>query len=307
MHARLSGRDLTLILAVVAVWGYAFVPMKVALVEVPPFALAALRFFLAAVPVCLFVRPPAMPAWGVIGYGIAIGVIQFGMLFLGMKLGMPAGLSSIVIQVQVFFTMGLTALVLHDRLRRHNVIGSIIAAAGIVVLGGYKAAAGSTVTLVGFLLVILAALGWALGNLIAKQAAGDHDADMFSLVVWSSLVSPVPLAAMSYALEGGSAAWEAVRGMSLLAWGCVLVMAYGATLFGLGSWNRLLHRYPTAVISPFALLIPVTGLGSGVLFLQESVAPAQGVGAALVLLGLMVNLYGGRGRGPAAVSETPPS
>ncbi len=294
MRTRLTGRDLTLILAVVALWGYTFVPIKVALAEVPPFALAALRFLLAAIPVCLFVRAPAMPARAVIGYGLAIGVMQFGLLFLGMKLGMPAGLSSLVIQVQVFFTMGLAVLFTHDRLQRHNIAGAVIAAAGIVALGAYKIAAGASTTFVGFLLVIAAAVGWALGNIIAKRAAGDHGADMFSLVVWSSLVPPLPLALASYVVEGGTAPWFAVVHMSAIGWACVLVMSYGATLFGFASWNRLLHRYPTGLISPFALLIPVSGLASGALFLGESIAVVQALGVGLVLLGLLMNVYGAR-------------
>ena len=106
MKTHLSPRDLALTLAVVAIWGYSFVPIKVALTEVPPFTLAAVRFFLAAVPMVFFVRAPAMPWRGVVAYGLAIGVCQFGLLFLGIKLGMPAGLSSLVIQMQVFFTIG---------------------------------------------------------------------------------------------------------------------------------------------------------------------------------------------------------
>jgi O-acetylserine/cysteine efflux transporter len=115
---------------------------------------------------------------------------------------------------------------------------------------------------------------------------------MFALVVWSSLVPPLPLAALSYLAEGGPAVLHAVASMSLTAWTCVAVMAYGATLFGFGSWNALLHRYPTALISPFALLIPVSGLASGALFLDESLAPLQAVGALLVLAGLATNVYG---------------
>ena len=267
-------------------------PIKVALAEVPPFALAALRFLLAALPVVFFVRRPAMPWRNVVAYGFAIGVFQFGLLFLGMKLGMPAGLSSIVIQMQVFFTIGLAMAFAGDRLQRHNVLGAAIAAAGVVVLAAYKLTWGLSGTFVGFTLVILAAFAWSCGNIIAKRGAGDHGADMFALVVWSSLVPPLPLAAISYAFEGGPAVWHAVTAMSMTAWGCVLIMAYGATLFGYGSFNALLHRYPTALISPFALLIPVTGLASGALFLDESLAPVQTAGALLVLVGLAVNVYG---------------
>jgi O-acetylserine/cysteine efflux transporter len=292
VKTHLSPRDLALTLAVVAIWGYTFVPIKVALTEVPPFTLAALRFALAALPVAFFVRPPAMPWPSVFAYGIAIGVCQFGLLFLGIKLGMPAGLASLVIQVQVFFTIGLAVAFAGDRLRRHNVFGAAIAAAGMLVLAGYRVSGGLTGTVVGFALVVAAAFAWAVGNIIAKRGAGDHGADMFALTVWSSLVPPLPLAALAFAFEGGWAAAQAVASMSLLAWGCVLVMSYGATLFGFGSWNALLHRYPTALISPFALLIPISGLASGALFLGESLAPVQFAGVALVFAGLVVNVYG---------------
>ena len=294
MKAHLTPRDLLLTLAIVAVWGYTFVPIKVALREVPPFALAAVRFALAALPLVFFVRRPAMPWRYVVGYGIAIGVLQFGLLFLGMKLGMPAGLSSLVIQLQVFFTIGLAVALDGDRISRYNIVGAGIAVVGVAFLAAYKLGAGESGTFTGFLLVIAAGLSWAVGNIIAKRGAGTHAPDMFALVVWSSLVPPLPLALVSYAFEGGTSALQAVVGMSMLAWGCLFVMAYGATLFGFGSWNALLHRYPTTLISPFALLIPVSGLASGALFLGESLAPLQMAGVALVFVGLVVNTYAPR-------------
>ena len=203
MKTRLAARDLALTLAVVTVLGFSFVPIKVGLREMPPFALAALRFFFAAVPLVFFIKRPRMPWRSIAGYGFAIGVCQFGVLFLGIKLGMPAGLASVVIQVQVFFTIGLAIAFLGDRLQRQNLIGAAIAAAGIVLLGAYKLSSGANSTFVGFLLVIVAAFAWAVGNIIAKRAAAEHDTDMFALVVWSSLVPPLPLAALSYLFEGG--------------------------------------------------------------------------------------------------------
>lgn len=279
-------------IAIVALWGFSFVPIKVGLREIPPFAFVALRFFFAAVPLVFFIRRPQMPWRFVVAYGFAIGVCQFGLLFLGMKLGMPAGLSSLVIQVQVFFTIGLGLLYLGDRLSRQNLIGAAIAAAGIVLLAAYKLMGGASATFVGFMLVIVSALAWGAGNVIAKRAAGDHEPDMFALVVWSSLVPPLPLAALSYLFEGGPAAWDAVIHASALTWGCALFLAWGATLFGFASWAGLMHRYPTGLISPFALLIPVSGLVSGALFLNESLATMQIAGALLVFAGLAVNVYG---------------
>ena len=301
---RLAPRDFALILVVVAMWGFSFVPIKVGLREVPAFALAAIRFFFAAVPLVLFIRRPRMPAGFVVAYGLAIGFFQFGLLFLGMQLGMPAGLSSLVIQVQVFFTIGLGIAFLGDRLHAENVVGAAVAAAGVVLLAVYKIQGGAASTFTGLLLVLVAAFAWGVGNIVAKRAAARHEADMFALVVWSSLVPPVPLLVASYLFEGGPAMVHAIASASMLAWGCVIFLAYAATLFGFASWARLLHRYPTALVAPFGLLIPVSGLASGALFLGESLAPLQAAGVGLVFVGLAVNVYGGRWR--ARASPPPP-
>jgi O-acetylserine/cysteine efflux transporter len=288
---RLAARDLALIVAVVALWGFSFVAIKVGLREIPPFAFAALRFFCAAVPLVFFIRRPRMPWRYTVAYGFSIGFCQFGLLFLGMKLGMPAGLSSLVIQLQIFFTIGLAIAFLGDRLRKEDLLGAAIATVGVVLLGIYKLQEGLTATLVGFLLVIASAFAWGIGNVVAKRAAR-FDSDMLALVVWSSLVPPLPLALMSLGFEGGAKAWSAVASASPLAWACVLLLAWGATLFGFASWARLLHKYPTALVAPFALLIPVSGLASGAIFLGEGLAPLQMAGVALVLAGLAENVFG---------------
>jgi O-acetylserine/cysteine efflux transporter len=296
MKAHLAPRDLALILCAVAIWGFTFVPMTLALVAVPPLALAALRFLFAAIPLVFFVRRPRIPWPLLVGYGGAIGVFQFGLLFLGMKKGMPAGLSSVVIQMQVFFTVGLAAWCLHDRVARTSLLGAGAAALGLIVLAWNALATGASATLAGFALVVGAAFAWAVGNIIAKLAAARGNVDLFALVVWSSLVAPLPLACASYFTEGGGAAFAAAANMSAFTWACVLFMSYFATLFCFGVWNALLHRYPTAVITPFALLIPVSGLLSGALFLSESLVPAQWAGVALVLAGLACHIFGARVR-----------
>lgn len=276
--------------------GFSFVAIKVGLRELPPFMLAAARYLLAAFPLVLFVKPPRIPWRYVAGYGFAIGVCQFGLLFLGIELGMPAGLSSLVIQVQIFFTIALGAAFLGERLRREDLIGAAIATIGLALLGVQKVLSGVNATLVGFALVIAAAAAWATGNVVAKLAAREHKADMFALVVWSSLVPPLPLAALAYVFEGGTSAWQAVGSAGTLTWASVLFLAWGATLFGFASLAALLHRYPTALVSPFALLIPVSGIASGVLFLGEGLAPLQIVGALLVLAGLAENVFGAQVR-----------
>jgi O-acetylserine/cysteine efflux transporter len=290
----IPARDLAWIVAVVAFWGFSFVPIRIGLDEVPPFALVALRFFFAAVPAMLFIRRPTMPWRDIVAYAFAIGVFQFGLLFVGIELGMPVGLSSLVIQVQVFFTVGLAVAFAGDRLTRANLVGGAIAAVGIVELALYKLLGGMTGTLAGFACVVVAGFAWSCGNVIAKRAASRYDADMLGLVVWSSIVAAVPLALVAFAFEGGPEVLVRVAHASWKMWACVFVMAWGATLFGFGSWAALLHRYPVGLISPFALLIPVSGLICGAIFLGETLAPMQWLGALIILAGLLINVFGPR-------------
>lgn len=289
---RLPWRDATVLVAVAAMWGFNFVPIRWALDEVPPFALAAVRFLAAAVPAVFLVRRPQIPLRLLVGYGLAIGVGQFGLLFLALRLGFPAGLASLLMQVQVMFTIGLAAVVTRDRIAPRQAVGAAIALIGIVVLVAARGVEG--VTAAGLAIVLAAAACWAVGNVVAKVASRRHGADVFGLVVWSSLVSPLPLAALSFTLEGGFDGLATLSGASLRAWSSILFMAYGATLFGFGVWNRLLHRHDAAVVTPFALLIPIAGLGSAALFLGEELHWIEAVAASLVLAGLAVVLLGGR-------------
>ena len=291
MHSHLAPRDLGLILAVVALWGFSFVPIKWGLESLPPFMLAALRFLLAAIPAIFLVAPPKMPWRAVVLYGLAIGVGQFGLLFLGMKLGMPAGLSSLVAQLQVFFTIALTVAFAGDRLHRWNVAGGTVALAGVVLLGVYQLSVGEEAPLLGFLLVVACGAAWGAGNLIAKQSQG---ADMFAMVVWSSLVPPPILALVSWFSEGGNDVFRAVLVAPWKAWASVLFMAWVGTLFGFSTWSRLLQRYPAPLVSPFALLVPVSGLICGAIFLGEHLAVVQLAGVAVVFAGLAINVYGPR-------------
>lgn len=294
MKGHLAPRDLVLVLAVVTLWGFSFVPIRWGLESIPPFMLAAVRFLLAAVPAIFLVAPPAMAWQRVVMYGFAIGVLQFGLLFLSIDLGLPAGLASLVVQLQAFFTIGLAVAFAGDRLHRWNMAGAMIALAGVVILVFHAVSAKGGAPLVAFVLAVAAAAAWGGGNLIAKQAQG---ADMFAMVVWSSLVPPPLLALVSWMSEGGNDALLAVATAPWKAWLSVLFMAWIATLFGFSAWSRLLQRYPSPLISPFALLVPVSGLVSGAVFLGERLTLLQFAGVGVVFAGLAINVYGPRLRG----------
>jgi len=283
----MSPKDLLLALVVVVAWGVNFVVIKVGLHGVPPMLLGALRFTLAAVPAVFFVRRPRMPWRWLIAYGATISLGQFAFLFTAMFVGMPAGLASLVLQAQAFFTLGFAALFLHERFRAPNVIGLLIAALGLAVIGMQG---GHSMTLAGFLLTLCAAIMWALGNIVTKKVG---KVDLVGLVVWGSLIPPMPFFLLSYWLEGPQTMARALTGIGATSVFAIIYLAFIATLIGYGLWSRLLSRYPASQVAPFSLLVPIIGLASASLFLGESLSAAQIAGAALVMAGLGVNVFGG--------------
>ena len=283
----MSPRDLLLALVVVIAWGVNFVVIKVGLHGVPPMLLGALRFTLAAIPAVFFVKRPQLAWRWLLAYGLTISLGQFAFLFSAMYVGMPAGLASLVLQAQAFFTLIFAAFFLHERFRLPNVAGLLIAAAGLAVIGMQG---GHAMTLAGFLLTLCAACSWALGNIVTKKVG---KVDLVGLVVWGSLIPPLPFFALSYAFEGPQRIAAALSGISAMSIFAVVYLAFIATLLGYGLWSRLLSRYPASQVAPFSLLVPIVGLASAAVFLDERLSTAQIAGAVLVMVGLAVNVFGG--------------
>ena len=281
-------RDLLLALTVVLLWGVNFVVMKHAVSEVPPFLLTALRFGLAAVPAVFLVRRPAVFTWHLIAYGAGFGIVQFGFMFTAFRLGIPAGLTAIVLQTQAFFTIALAFWVLGERPSRLQNAGICVAAAGVAVV---FAGAAQGAALLPVALVIAAGLGWAGANIALKLARPD---DIFGFTVWGSLVPPLPMLALSAATEGFDAWSTSWAHLTWLGVAAVLYLAYPISLATGMAWNSLLSRYPAATFAPFALLVPVIGMAAGAVVYGERITITELAGSILVLAGLVIIMVAAR-------------
>ncbi|TXM78659.1 EamA family transporter [Methylobacterium sp. WL69] len=282
--ATLPPRDLFLAFAVVAVWGTNFVVIRMGLDHLPPLLFAGLRFVLAALPGVFLVARPAASWRNLAAYGLLIGAGQFGLLFVALRGDIAPGLASLVVQVQVFFTIGLSIWLTGERVRGYQWAAMALAVAGILVIAVHTDAA---TTPLGLGLVILAGLSWAGGNMVAR-ASGVRD--MLAYVIWGSLFSAPPLLALSLALEGWDAMREGVMRADAATWGAVVWQAVGNALFGYAAWGWLLARHPAALVTPMALLVPVFGMGASALWLGEPL-PAWKLGAAsLVMAGLALGV-----------------
>ena len=284
-RAGLPPRHFLLALAVVAVWGTNFVVIKAALNSLPPLLLGVLRFALALLPAMFFIPRPAVPWRKLAAYGVLIGAGQFGLLYLAMNGQIAPGLASLVVQTQVFFTIGLAMLADGEKVRSYQGLALAMAGAGIAVIA---ANTGGETTLLGLAMVLVAALSWACGNQVARSMGR---VQMLGVVVWSSLFALPPLLALSLVFEGPARMAQGLAAADKAVWAAVVWQALGNTLFGYAAWGWLLSRHPAATVAPMALLVPVFGMAASALILAEGLPGWKLVAAALVLAGLALNLF----------------
>lgn len=280
-------RHVLLALLVAAVYGVAFVAIKAGVGEIPPLLLTGYRFLFAAVPLILVVKRPDVGLGWLAAFGVMQGVIMFGLIFTAIGWGMPAGLASLVVQTQVFFTILLSAYLFRERWAPAQIAGALVALGGIAVIGLARTEAAPAVP---FLLVIASAAAWAAANVIAKAARPQN---MLSFVVWSSAFAPLPLFVLSAVFEGTRFGLPpALPGTIAIA--SIMFLAWPTTVFAFSAWVFLLRRYNAATVTPFALLIPVFGITSTVLAFGERFDRSTAFGSLLVFAGLAINVFAGK-------------
>ena len=277
-----------LALWVVAVWGTNFVVIRYALDTVPPLALAAVRFFLAACPAVFFVARPPVSWASLATYGVLIGVGQFGLLFLALSGWISPGLASLVVQTQVFFTIAWAMWEHGERLHARQGVALILATAGLWTILHFT---DGSATPTGLALVLAAALCWAAGNHVARRAGR---IDMLGYVVWSSGFAVPPLILMSMVFEGPQALVEGLKAANGSTWMAMAWQAVGNTLFGYAAWAWLLARHPAATVSPLALGVPIFGMAASAWWMGESMPLWKLAAAGLVMLGLVLNFLPAR-------------
>lgn len=286
MHTRLPTSHLLLALAIVAVWGTNFVIIKISLESFPPFLFAALRYIFALLPLVFFMPKPKV-SWGnVCVYGLATGVGQFGVMFFAIDGRISPGLASLVIQTQVFFTIGFAMFFAKEGLRLYQAVALALAMAGLAIIAMHTDA---TTTFLGLALVVFAGLSWGIANTVSRRAGAIN---MLSYVVWASAFSIPPLLLMSLMFEGSAShLWSVALSAPAGAWLGVLWQAWANTLFGYAAWSWLLSKHPAALVAPAPLLVPIFGMGASAFFLGESLPDWKLMAAGLVITGLIVNLF----------------
>lgn len=281
----LPALHLLLAIAIMAVWGTNFVVIKLALAHLPPLTFALLRFIFVFFPLALFVPRPNVPWRNLAAYGVLIGAGQFGILFTAMRSSITPGLASLVIQTQALFTIALAMRISGEKIARYQ-IGALLLA--LIGLGTIMVHTDGSATPLGIALVLLAALSWSGGNIVARKAGA---VNMLAYVVWAGLFAVPPLLAFALVLEGPARMIAGIRAADGWTWGAVAWQSVGNTMFGYAAWGWLLHRHPAAQVAPLALMVPVFGLGASALLLGEPLQGWKIAAFALVMAGLALGTF----------------
>lgn len=292
----MSFKDILLALCVVIIWGVNFVIIKLGVTALPPLLLGALRFVFVAFPAIFFFKRPKVPLKLLLIYGLTISFGQFAFLFCAIRVGMPAGITSVILQSQAFFTLLLGAVILKESLQITHFIGMLIAVAGLTILAKGATTGGlDDIPLLGLIFTLIAGFSWACGNitnLMIMQNQGENKCSALSLVSWSALIPIIPFFVSSWIFEGEEAISQGLAGFDWSVFGTIIYLAYLSTFVGYGLWGVLLGRYEAWKVAPFSLLVPLFGLSSSALFLGEHINSVQVAGLTLIMMGLIITLFG---------------
>ncbi|EKN3609094.1 EamA family transporter [Yersinia enterocolitica] len=280
--------DFLIALLITAIWGVNFSIIKLGLITADPLILAGIRFTLCALPAVFFIKKPDTSWRYIIGYGLLFGIGLWGIVNLGIKAGVSAGIASLVLQFGAFFTMVLGAFLFHENLSKYQYIGIIVALLGLTSIIFIS---DGSVTFIGLALVLCGAVVWGLVSIIIKKS---DTKQVFSFLVWSSLFSPIPLFILSYLFNGPSGFTELAIHFNTTTLFSILFQVYPNTLFAYWVWNSLLTKYPVSVVAPLSLLVPIFGMLGSVMIFNESIPSGKIIAMVFIISGLIIGLYGKR-------------
>jgi O-acetylserine/cysteine efflux transporter len=279
--------DVGLAVMVAVIWGLAFVASRIALDELSPVLMTALRFSIASVP-CLFVPRPKV-AWPIlIATSFTLFLGQFLAQAYGIARGVPVGLSSVIVQSQALFTIAFAVVAFGEWPTRMQAIGIAIAACGLLMICG---TVGYDFGVAAFAVLMISPISFAIGNLLLRRA---QDVPMFDLSTWLCLVAAVPLLALALASDGVQPTWYALTHMSATVLFCMLIIGGVSTCIAYWLWGRLLRDYTAAQVAPFALLVPFVGSAASSIVFHETFGPLRLAGMLTVIGGIAVMLLSKR-------------
>ncbi|MBY7765653.1 EamA family transporter [Vibrio fluvialis] len=294
----MQGRDLLLIISVMAIWGFNFSMIKLGVSEMDPLLIAAARFFCATFPIIFFVRKPNVQWRYLMAYGLVFGTGIWGMASCAITFGLSSGMASVLLQTDVLTTVLVGVLLYKEVISARMAAGIVLSVVGLVVSIIYT---NGNVTLAGVVFIMISAICWPLAGVIVRKS-GTRSA--FAFNIWGMLFAPLPLVALSVGMNGWDVLSATYQQWNSNAWISVLFQAYPTTVFGYWVWNKMVLKYPMSQLAPMTLLVSVFALLSGYAIYDEQLSLAQWVSCSTFLLGIGLVLYPQSKKQPAFEKRT---
>ena len=279
--------DVCIAVLVAVIWGLGFIVSRIALNEFSPELMTTLRFAIAALP-CLFVRKPGVSWEILIAISFTLFLGQFLAQAFAIQHGVPVGLTSVIVQSQALFTIGLAAILFGERPTRMQTAGIGLATVGLLMICG---TVGYDFSVSAFAVLLISPVAFAIGNILLRRAQG---VPMFDLFAWLCLVAAIPLFALTLVTNGPQPTWQALTQMSLTGLLCMLALGGISTSIAYWLWGRLLRDHPPAQVVPFALLVPFVGSAASSIVFGETFGPLRLAGMVTVVGGIAVMLLAKR-------------
>ena len=278
----MNAKHVVMAFSIVVLWGLNFVALKIAVLSLPPIFLAGLRFLLISIPWIFFVEKPKVSKKQFITLPITLGVLQYSLLYYGMSTGLSAGLSAVILQTQSFFTVIMSTILIKEKPRLNEILGLLIGALGVIILlinnnGDFK--------IESVLIILAAAISWGIANIQLKNLG---NVNMVSFLIWISPFAAIVLFIISFILEYDLVLNIDFSNVEIKVFLSIFYTAYLSTVIGFTMWQYLLNKYKSVQITPYGLLVPVTGSIFGYIILSEVLEIYQIIAGIVIIIGLMV-------------------
>jgi drug/metabolite transporter (DMT)-like permease len=269
-------------------WGFNWTAMKVALSEVPPWTFRSFCLGLGSAVLFAALRAGGQPLtvprrqWGRLAVLAFLNITCWNMLVaFGVAL-IPSGRAAILAYTMPVWSVPLSIWLLHERATMRKLAGLSLGIAALALLLGEKLLDFSAAPL-GSLLVLGAALTWALGTVLQKRYPMSMPAGAYT--AWIMFLGGVPIFAGTLLFDD----LARLREVGAWAWAGVLYNVLVSFAFAHWAWIKIATSVPVSVFSISMLVIPVIGVLSGIVFLGERPSWAE-VAALFLVLGALATV-----------------
>jgi drug/metabolite transporter (DMT)-like permease len=282
----MDGQDWGMLILLSVLWGGAYFFAGVAVKELPPLTVVLARVSLAAIallPVFWYfghALPRSLSCWlPFLGMGLLNNVLPFGFIFAG-QTQITVGLSSIINAITPLFTVVVMASFQEERLTACRIIGVVLGVAGVAVLRGFDGPVDSTQTL-GIALCLAAALSYGFAALWGRKfLAGVPPVKSATCqLICSSLIMIVVVSVIDQP-------WTLAAPSQGTIFALVMLAVFGTALAYI-VFFQILVRSGASNVMLVTLLIPVTALFLGNVFLGEPIQSKEIIGAFIIGAGLL--------------------